>query len=240
MAEGELVLRADEVEPPVEPVFSSVRFNAVTHGITSVSPVLPAVESERDWKRFQSGVLEELGPRGGVQLALADLVAGDLWRMMRITRFERESITTSLQRIRDDLARERRAAGGDELTLGLVERIEELAMARLLPRERDLEKVMRYRAMLQRHVRDNVEMIRVLQGKAGVRRRRRRVRGLRVRRELGLRALERRRGPDARLGALQNPTRNSAIDPARSQWRAVYATSGPNVKGTFCVITESF
>ena len=42
--------------------------NAVKHGITSASPVIPGMESDEEWQAYRSGIIESLEPEGSTLL----------------------------------------------------------------------------------------------------------------------------------------------------------------------------
>jgi len=133
--------------PQTEPRESPVRFNAVKHGIYSVAPVVPIFESEDDWFNFRDSIFESLQPRGGLEEALADRVAGLLWRLMRTVRYERESIANSLATVRRDFETALYLRGeqppGDQITSAMKEQMDRIAMDRLLPDDRTQNKIMR-------------------------------------------------------------------------------------------------
>jgi hypothetical protein len=81
-----------------------VRWNAIRHGIRSPAPVVPGVEKVEDWEEHRDGVLESLRPEGHLELVLAERVALLSWRLHRVTRYEREAITLSQEKLEDDLA----------------------------------------------------------------------------------------------------------------------------------------
>ncbi len=58
--------------PPTEPALSPVKFNAVKHGILSVSPVIDFFENEEDWINFRDSIFDAIKPRDGLEDAFAD------------------------------------------------------------------------------------------------------------------------------------------------------------------------
>ena len=132
-----------------------VRYNALKHGVTSESPVVPVVENEDDWLAFRESIFESIRPEGGLEQALADRVAVLLWRLMRIVRYERESVANDQARIGKDLGLA--AAYAHEKvpskpTPEYIERIDRMLMDRLLPDDQTLNKIMRYETRLHRHL----------------------------------------------------------------------------------------
>jgi hypothetical protein len=128
-------MKDTELTPPTEPRESPVRFNAVKYGIYSVSPVIPWFETEEDWFAFRDSIFESIQPQGGLELALADRVALLLWRLMRIARYERESIASSMADVRKDFEANIYLSGQwfDKVTDEMKETMQRMAMHRLLP-----------------------------------------------------------------------------------------------------------
>ena len=139
--------------PPTEPAISPVKFNAVKHGILSVSPVIDFFESEEDWINFRDRIFEAIQPRDGLEEAFADRVASLFWRMMRVLRYEREAINSGVHAIPRDMALARSVTGQkppEQLTHELREEMDRWGLARLLPGEAELNNIMRYETKLHR------------------------------------------------------------------------------------------
>ncbi len=66
---------------------SLAKLNAVTHGLRSLSPVLPD-ECPDDWTAHRAGTVAALAPVGTLETELADRVALLLWRLRRVVRYE--------------------------------------------------------------------------------------------------------------------------------------------------------
>src|ERR671916_2486306 len=79
------------------------RWNPPRHGIRSPAPVIPGLEKAEDWEDHRDGVLESLSPVGHLELVLAERVALLSWRLHRVTRYERETIALSQEKVEDDL-----------------------------------------------------------------------------------------------------------------------------------------
>lgn len=159
--------RARTHVPPVEPTVSPVTFNAVKHGIFSVSPVVPWVESEGDWTEFRDSIFESLQPKGGLEIALADRVACLLWRLMRTVRYERESIASGLYNVRGDFEAQAAMAGKPvpaSLDPDLKRILDMMGMLRLLPDEDVINKVMRYETRLHRHLLQTLHQMALIKG----------------------------------------------------------------------------
>src|SRR5262249_14240558 len=70
--------------------------NSIRHGAFSTAPVIPGVESQKEWEAHRTGVLQSLAPEGVLELRLAERVAMLLWRMDRVGRFESAFITVTM------------------------------------------------------------------------------------------------------------------------------------------------
>lgn len=140
--------------PPTEPALSPVRFNAVKHGILSVSPVVDFFESEEDWIAFRDTIFESIQPRDGLESAFADRVAYLFWRMMRTLRYEREVINAGINSVAADMALARSVTGQKPPTdaAKLKEEMDRWGLARLLPGDAELNKILRYETRLHRYL----------------------------------------------------------------------------------------
>ena len=67
---------------------AAVSRNAIKHGITSASPVIPGMESDEEWQAYRSGIIESLEPEGRLETVLAVRIAELLWRFDRVIRYE--------------------------------------------------------------------------------------------------------------------------------------------------------
>jgi hypothetical protein len=75
--------------------------NAIKHGLTATSIIIPGLENEDDWQTFYDGVFAYYGPVGAVEFALVDRAAGLHWRLRRVPRAEREAILNPTQNSTD-------------------------------------------------------------------------------------------------------------------------------------------
>jgi hypothetical protein len=94
--------------PATESGKEVVRWNATQHGIRSPAPVVPGLEKVEDWEEHRSGMLESLSPEGHLENVFAERVALLSWRLHRVTRYERETIALSQERVEEDLVTRRR------------------------------------------------------------------------------------------------------------------------------------
>jgi hypothetical protein len=70
----------------------AVRFNASTHGILSLQPIVHAYESPQDWESHREAIIGALSPDGGMEQLLAERVASCSWRLNRVLLYESEQI----------------------------------------------------------------------------------------------------------------------------------------------------
>src|SRR3972149_4966285 len=95
-----------------------VRRNPIKHAVLAQTPVIPLGEREEDWRRLRDGVFEYFQVEGAMEEALADRIAGIIWRLYRVVRFESESINRYLRdvpkdwRLSERLSRRGRRAEG--------------------------------------------------------------------------------------------------------------------------------
>ena len=132
------------------------RYNAATHGIYSVTPVLPRVERQADWLAHRAGVFADLQPDGYMQEIYAERIALNSWRLRRLTRYEREQVRNRQHNIPTDLAiyamYDGRKLEKEPLDEDL-DRIDRWQMNALIPEEKELTLLMRYEGRLNRQLR---------------------------------------------------------------------------------------
>jgi hypothetical protein len=88
----------------------TVSRNASKHGIRSPRPIVTAFESEGAWKAHREAILESLSPEGGMEEALAERVALNLWRLNRVTVYETESIAAEQEAVYEAVRKDREHA----------------------------------------------------------------------------------------------------------------------------------
>jgi hypothetical protein len=79
--------------------------NALRHGIFLQEPVIPGVENKREFRRFQSRVIEALAPWDEFQRWLAMRIARLAWRLNRVEMFEAAVIRSGQQQAEDETAK---------------------------------------------------------------------------------------------------------------------------------------
>src|SRR5215212_9109419 len=70
----------------------AVRFNASTHGILSLQPIVNAYKRAQDWESHRETIIGALSPEGGMEQLLAERVASCSWRLNRVLLYEAETI----------------------------------------------------------------------------------------------------------------------------------------------------
>jgi hypothetical protein len=70
----------------------TVARNSVGHGIYTLCPVIPEVESAHDWKRYRKGMLASFMPSGMLETTFAERITLTAWRLRRVMRYESEQI----------------------------------------------------------------------------------------------------------------------------------------------------
>jgi hypothetical protein len=78
------------------------KMNACRHGIRAVQPVVPG-EDAAEWEAHRDAIVDDLGPVGEMELALAELVAAKLWRLRRI--LAHEAVLIANAQAEDELLR---------------------------------------------------------------------------------------------------------------------------------------
>jgi hypothetical protein len=71
--------------------------NAIRHGLLSWKPVIPGFETVEDWESHHDRTLDSLAPVGYAETILAERAALLLWRLDRVSRYEREVTAIALE-----------------------------------------------------------------------------------------------------------------------------------------------
>lgn len=77
--------------------------NPLRHGGFLREPVIPGVESVREFRRFQSKIREALAPRNALQREIADRIAGAAWRLRRVEPYEAAVIAMGQQKAEEEM-----------------------------------------------------------------------------------------------------------------------------------------
>jgi hypothetical protein len=78
--------------------------HALRHGIFLREPVIPGVESVREFRRFKSKFIEAMAPRNALHRWLAMRIVGLAWRLNRVEMFEAAVIERGQPRAEDEPA----------------------------------------------------------------------------------------------------------------------------------------
>jgi hypothetical protein len=79
------------------------KLNAMRHGLTAETPVIPGIESHDEWDTFRARLVDALAPVGALEDQLAERFASAAWRLRRVARYEREYIAVSQERVAGDM-----------------------------------------------------------------------------------------------------------------------------------------
>jgi hypothetical protein len=82
------------------------KMNACRHGIRALQTVVPGEDAD-EWAAHRAAIVDDLGPVGAMELALAEQVAAKLWRLGRVVRFEADLI--AIAQSEDELLRSHEA-----------------------------------------------------------------------------------------------------------------------------------
>jgi hypothetical protein len=130
----------------------AVSQNALKHGLRSASPVLPG-EDPLDWRDHRQGVFESLQPEGHFEAVLAERIANLTWRLHRVTRYE-TAVAAERIALAEEYVAEHQEDDDDATPYvpGDVDpdRIRHVQATHALPKEFELERIMRYEAHLHR------------------------------------------------------------------------------------------
>jgi len=152
-----------------------VRFNAVRHGMLSMSPVVPTLEREEDWQEHREGIEASLAPTDHFESCLAERIALLLWRVRRVTAFKTETMIKAAAHVDKEWKREadaRRQVAGNPAyeetlrnSLPQAEWMQQQQADLIIPKEETLERVMRYEAHLQRQLLQTMHELEALQAR---------------------------------------------------------------------------
>jgi len=148
---------------------AAVRLNAVSHAVLSQTPVIPDVETEDDWQAHRSRMFDDLAPHGALEEALVERIALTLWQHQRLVRFQRAAV---IRGTFSSLEAMSSAAVYGERTLGIPaeeslsdDQIERRIIECIVPRDEDLNKIMRYEAHLNRQLYQAMHELEALQAR---------------------------------------------------------------------------
>ena len=146
---------------------AAVRLNAVKHGVLAQTPVLPLVESLEEWEELRQDVLDWFDLKGAFQESLGERVVGLIWRLKRAGRAETEATHHYQKDVPDDWKSSMQMEGlpiPDRKTRDRVKEEYRMLMARLLPGDETMDKILRYESKLHRYLLQTLYMILVVKG----------------------------------------------------------------------------
>jgi hypothetical protein len=119
------------------------RYNAASHGIYSVTPVLPKIERQSEWLAHRARVFADVAPDGYLQEIIAERIALNTWRLRRL---EREQVRNRQRGFMDNLKLiamyEHRELQKQRLDKDL-DRLDRWSEDALIPNEKELMLLMR-------------------------------------------------------------------------------------------------
>src|SRR5687768_4093336 len=80
--------------------------NNTRHGLHSISPVIPGLESEAAWAHHRLTTVTGLAPANALEEALAERVALILWRLGRVARYEQSVTAKATDEVPENLTEE--------------------------------------------------------------------------------------------------------------------------------------
>jgi hypothetical protein len=144
-----------------------VRLNAMKHGVLAETPVLPLVESAERWEELRRDVLDWFDLKGPFQESMGTRAATLIWRLERAGRAETEATRSYQSDVPEDWKSSMRMQGlpiPDRKTRERVEEEYRMLMARLLPGDEMMDKILRYESKLHRYLLQTIYMILVVKG----------------------------------------------------------------------------
>ncbi len=156
--------------PSEEARRSRKRLNALLHGITSNSPVIPGMENEAAWQRHCDGIVASIEPVGGLEEFFAQRLASLLWRLNRVVRYEVSATMIAIEGTAFDVAANqnylaRTNMAEDDAIVPEREIVAEQRELRMLPSDHHLERITKLERHFHRQVLQTLHEIEALQAR---------------------------------------------------------------------------
>jgi hypothetical protein len=129
---------------------AAARDNAIRYGLRSNRPVIPEMEDPGEWDRHLNEIIADLAPEGRLESEYAERIALCQWRLRRLARYETGVTLAGLVFAAKRAARQNRddpAAADPEVA---EQRIYNALEANLIPDQRQVDKIVRYEAHINR------------------------------------------------------------------------------------------
>jgi hypothetical protein len=75
----------------------------VKHGVLATAPILPGIESRKDWEKHRDALFESYPPVGYLEELLTHRLAILSWRLLRVVRYEAEVAAAATAKAESDL-----------------------------------------------------------------------------------------------------------------------------------------
>jgi hypothetical protein len=149
---------------------SRKRLNALLHGITSNSPVIPGMEKEADWQRHRDGIVASIEPVGGLEEFFARRLASLLWRLNRVVRYEIAATMLSIEGTAFEVTANYNYLVGtgmaeDDAVVPEPEIVEEQRELRILPSDHHIERITKQERHFHRQALQTLHEIEALQAR---------------------------------------------------------------------------
>jgi hypothetical protein len=135
-------------------------YNALTHGITAQSIILPS-EHYDDWEEHQHAIVKSYEPDTPLEQALASRIAEILWRLRRVARAESDLVAATQDHL-DDWYNERLRIGAQSTPPQIPPRP---PVAARIPEQKDADHIIRYEAHLNRQLTQTMHELEALQSR---------------------------------------------------------------------------
>ncbi|MEX2158651.1 MAG: hypothetical protein WEB04_04540 [Dehalococcoidia bacterium] len=154
-------------KPSEEARRSRKRLNALLHGITSNSPVIPGMEDPAAWERHRDAIVASIDPVGGLEEYFANRLASLLWRLNRIVRYEIATTMIALESTALEVTINKNylAPGDGEIVVPEPAIVEEQREMRILPSDHHLERITKQERHFHRQALQTLHEIEALQAR---------------------------------------------------------------------------
>ena len=146
---------------------AAVRRNSLKHGLSAITPVVRQVESVEDWEHHLAQVIASKEPEGYLETQLAVRIAEMLWRLRRISQYEADTISLSLDQMPEEYAETLKY--GEKVSSSTFEEgmtLEKVQMQtgiRMVPDQETIKVITRYESHLHRQLLQTLHELEAMQ-----------------------------------------------------------------------------